>query len=108
MLTASEARGGWIIVTAEVDIDLPDCETSSVGMNVCIEQGDASETISVAALVDSDDDMLYEGVLIGAENELDSPGGAGDRGSHACFICTEDDLWRVKGDTGWTDGAAID
>lgn len=109
-LTASEARGGWIVVTAAVDVDLPDCETASVGMNVCIEQGDASEVVSIAFASDSSDEYLLSGTEYGGatEHELDSPGGANDRGAYVCLICTEDDLWRVKGREGtWVDGGVL-
>ena len=111
VLTAAEAAGGWIVVTEEIDVEIPDCEAATIGMNVCIEQGDASETISVAALSTSNDVFLMNGVTFGgeAEHEIDSPGTAGSRGADICLICTEDDLWRVKGREGtWIDGGVLD
>ena len=107
-VTTQQSYGGWLVVTAAGDVDLPDCETATIGMNVCVEQGDASEVVSVAFGADSSDEYLLSGTAYGGatERELDSPGGAGDRGAYVCLICTEDDLWRVKGREGtWVDNA---
>ncbi|MHA2163492.1 MAG: hypothetical protein ACXACB_02005 [Promethearchaeota archaeon] len=107
-VTAVQARGGYLIVTAVIDVDLPDCSATSLGMNICVEQGDASEIVSVA-VGDASDDILYEGTLLGVNNEIDSPGGATDRGAFICMICTEANLWRVKGHEGaWDDGGTVD
>jgi hypothetical protein len=107
-VSAIESRGGYLVVTATGDVDLPDCSATSIGMNLCVEQGDASETVSVA-VGDASDDILYEGTLLGVNNEIDSPGGAGDRGAFICLICTEANLWRVKGHEGtWVDGGTVD
>ena len=111
VLTAAEAAGGWIVVTEEIDVEIPDCEAATIGMNVCIEQGDDAETISVAALSTSNDVFLMNGTTFGGatEHEIDSPGTAGSRGAYICLICTEDDLWRVKGREGtWVDGDVLD
>lgn len=105
-VTSAQVKGGWLVVTAVGDVDLP--ASPSIGDVIYIEQGDASEVISVA-VGNASHDILLSGVLLGVDNEIDSPGGAGDRGSYIQLIYTETNLWRVKAREGvWVDGGPVD
>lgn len=105
-VTAEQASGGFLIVTAAGDVDLPDVCDSATGAAVVVYVRDVSETVSVA-VGDTADDIFYKPVgLLGVNNEIDSPGAAGDWIS---LVCAEANVWHVVGYSGtWTDGGTVD
>lgn len=104
-VTTAQTNGGFLIVTAAGDVDLPDvCGTAS-GAHICVMERDAGETVSVA-VGNSSDAIVFAGTNIGTNQELDSPGGAAD---YACFACLEANVWYVLDYDGtWTDGGNVD
>ena len=108
VLTKIELSGGVILVTAAIEIRLPDVCDSTTGANVIIVQRDASETIQIA-VTDTSDDMILDGTALGANQEIDSPGGAGDAYAYICMVCVAENTWANFGRVGtWTDGGAAD
>ena len=104
-LTASQARGNAMIMTGAGDVDLPDTCDSATGANVLVFVRDASETVSLT-VQDTSDTIIYPGLSLGANDELDSPGTAGDWVS---VVCMETNKWYVVGNRGaWTDGGVAD
>ena len=105
-VTSTQVKGGWLVVTAVGDVDLP--ASPEIGDHIHIEQGDASEVVSIA-VGNASHDILHAGVLLGVNNEIDSPGGAGDRGACIHMIYTETNLWRAKPIEGvFVDGGTVD
>jgi hypothetical protein len=105
-VTAAQIKGHWLRVTAAGDVDLP--SSAAVGDIICVEQGGVSYVVSVA-VGNASHDILLDGVLLGVNNEIDSPGGAGDAGAYICLHYTETNLWRVRGKQGtWVDGGTVD
>lgn len=104
-VTTAEANGGFLLVTAAGDVDLPDVCDSATGANILVYVRDAAETVSVA-VGDTSDDIVFQGTAIGANSELDSPGNAGD---FVALVCAATNIWYVIGSSGtWTDGGTVD
>lgn len=96
---------GAIIMTAAGDAELPDSCDSATGHAVLVYVRDVSETVSIAVLA-PEDTIIYKGLSLGADDELDSPGAAQDWVS---LVCMEANNWYVVGNSGdWTDGGPAD
>ncbi len=94
-----------IIVTAAGDVDLPDSCDSATGHSALIYVRDVAETVSLT-VTDTSDTIIYKGLSLGADDELDSPGAAQD---WVCVVCMETNNWYVVGNSGdWTDGGVPD
>ena len=109
VLTAAELSGGIVLVTANaVEVSLPDVCDSATGANVMIVQRDINETIQIG-VTDTSDDMILDGTALGANQEIDSPGGAGDAYAYICLVCVAANTWASFDRRGtFVDGGAAD
>ena len=104
-LSAAQTRGNIIIMTAAGDVELPDVCDTATGANVLVFVRDVAETVSIAVIA-PEDTIIYPGLALDADDELDSPGDAGDWVS---LVCMEANKWYVVGSRGsWTDGGVAD
>lgn len=93
------------LATAAGDYDLPDSCDSATFNYVTLMVRDASETASLTVL-DTGDTIVYKGLSLDANDELDSPGAALDS---VTVVCMEADKWYVTANSGdWTDGGVAD
>lgn len=107
VLTAAELGGGIVLVTAAVEVQLPDVCDSATGAYVTIVQADASEVIQIA-VTDTSDDMYLDGVALGANQEIDSAGAA-QEDDYITLYCREANEWHQLDKTGtFVDGGAAD
>ncbi len=104
-VTAAQAKGGYILVTAAGDVDLPDDCDSATFASVKIVVRDAAETVSVTLANSQEDTIKYPGLSLTAGDEIDSPGGALDE---LTLVCAETNTWYANGTLGWTDGGVDD
>ncbi len=103
-ITSDEAKGGYILMTVAADVNLPDvCDTATFA-SVKLVVRDAAETVSLT-VSDTGDTIVYPGLALGANDELDSPGNALDE---VTCVCAEADKWYCNGTAGWTDGGPAD
>lgn len=93
------------LATAAGDYDLPDSCDSATFNYVTLMVRDVSETASLT-VTDTGDAIVYKGLTLDANDELDSPGAAMDS---VTVVCMEADKWYVTANSGdWTDGGAAD
>ena len=104
-ITTDQAHGGFILVTAVGDVDLPDDCDSATFASVKIVVRDAGETVSVTLANSQEDTIKYPGLALTAGDEIDSPGGALDE---LVLVCAETNTWYANGTAGWTDGGVDD
>ena len=104
-LSAAQSYGYAVIMTGAGDVELADVCDTATGANVLVFVRDAAETVSIA-VNDAADTIVYPGLSLGADDELDSPGSAGD---FVCVACLAANTWYVIGARGaWSDGGAAD
>ncbi len=104
-LSAAQSYGYAIIATAAGDVELADVCDTATGANALIFVRDVAETVSIA-INDPGDTIVFPGLSLGADDELDSAGNAGD---FVGVVCLEANTWYVIGSRGgWTDGGAAD
>ncbi len=104
-LSAAQSYGYAVIMSTAGDVELADVCDSATGANVTVFVRDVSETVSIA-VNDSADTIIFPGLSLGADDELDSAGNAGD---FVALICLEANKWYVQGYSGaWTDGGPAD
>ena len=108
VLTADGVSGGVVLVTAEIEVRLPDCDAAAVGALVMLVQADASETFEIA-MTDTNDIPFLDGVSLTANFEIDSPGTAVED-NYIVMQCREVNEWHSLGRSGVfvTGGAADD
>jgi len=107
VLTAAECSGGIVLVTAAVEVRVPDICDSATGAMVMIVQADVSEVLEIA-VTDTNDHFFLDGVDLGANQEIDSPGAAKED-DYICLFCREANEWHSYGRSGtWVDGGAAD
>jgi hypothetical protein len=107
-LTLAQCFGYVVIVTAAVEIELDEaaCDSAS-GANVLIYVRDASEKVEIA-VEGAEDTIVYPGLSLGADDELDSDASA-DVGDFVGLACLESGKWYVIGSRGtWVDGGPAD
>jgi hypothetical protein len=108
-LAVSAAQMNSIILqTVAGEVELPDVCDSATMQWLLVFVRDASETVEIA-VAGGEDTIVYPGETLGADDELDSPGGATDEGTWVSLICMETNKWYVLGNRGtWTDGGPAD
>ena len=104
-VSAAQDKGGYILVTAVGDVDLPDVCDSATFASIKIVVRDVGETVSVTVANAGEDTLIYPGLALGAGDELDSPGAALD---DLTCVCAETNNWYCNGTAGWTDGGVDD
>ncbi len=106
-LTADELKGGIVLVTAAVEVSLPDVCDSATGYYVTIVQADASEKIEIG-VIDTADDMFLDGISLGANQEIDSAAAAKED-DYITLYCREANEWHQTDKVGtWVDGGGAD
>ena len=96
-MTAAQCRGQVYINTTQTNTyALP---AAAAGQNCCFYANSAHKvTVDVD---DGVDQIMYQGITIGAGDELDSPASAG---AYACFLGIDETYWLVLGSSGaWVD-----
>jgi len=107
VLTSAEMGGGMVVVTAAVEVRVPDVCDSATGAMVMIVQGDVSEVVEIA-VTDTNDHFFLDGADLGANFEIDSPGDAIED-NFICLVCRKANEWHSYGRSGvWIDGGAAD
>ena len=107
VLTTAEMGGGMVLVTAAVEVQVPDLCDSATGASVMIVQADASEVVQIA-VTDTGDKFFLDGVDLGANQEIDSPGAAKED-DYIVLVCREANEWHSYGRSGtWVDGGGAD
>ena len=104
-VTSNQANGGYLLVTAAGDVDLPDDCDSATFASIRIVVRDASETVSVTLANSQEDTIIYPGLSLTPGDEIDSPGNALDE---ITLVCAEANKWYANGTAGWTDGGGDD
>ena len=107
VLTTAELGGGIVLVTAAVEVSLPDLCDSATGAYVTIVQADASEKVEIG-VTDTADDMFLDGVSLGANQEIDSAAAAKED-DYITLVCREANEWHQVDKVGtWVDGGGAD
>ncbi len=104
-VTTAQAKGGYILVTAVGDVDLPDVCDSATFASLKVVVRDAAETVSVTLANSQEDTIKYPGLSLTAGDEIDSPGGELDE---LTLVCCATNTWCANGTLGWTDGGTDD
>lgn len=106
-LTTAELGGGVVLVSFAGEVRLPDvCDTAS-GAMVMIVQEDPSEVVEIA-VTDTADHLWLDGVDLGANYEIDSPGAAIED-DYIVMFCKAANNWHSLGRSGtWVTGGAAD
>lgn len=104
-LSAAQSYGYIIFMTGAGDVELADVCDTATGANATVFVRDTAETVSIA-VNDPGDTIIFPGLALGADDELDSPGNAGD---FVSLVCLETNKWYVIGYSGaWEDGGPAD
>ena len=98
VLTANEISGGIVLVSAAVEVRLPDCAAGTVGAIVMLVQADASEVFEIA-MTDTNDIPFLNGVSLTANYEINSPGDAIED-NYIVMWCREANEWHSLGRSG--------
>jgi hypothetical protein len=104
LLTAPEMRGGTIVVTAATEVELPDMCDSASGVSVTVVAS-AGHVVEIA-VVAAEDTINYQGLALGADDELDSGGTAFESVTLKCLATNN---WYAIATLGaWVDGGPAD
>ena len=107
VLTADEISGGIVLVSAAVEVRLPDCAAGTVGGLVMLVQADASEVFEIA-MTDTNDIPFLDGTSLTANYEINSPGTAVED-NYIVMWCREVNEWHSLGRSGvFVTGGAAD
>ncbi len=104
-LSAAQSYGYTVIMSTAGDVELADVCDTATGANALIFVRDVGETVSIAVNA-AEDTIIFPGLALGADDELDSAGNAGD---FVALVCMEANTWYAIGYSGaWTDGGPAD
>lgn len=105
------------LATAAADYDLPDASCSAaadIGNWVTVVMEDASTVISIT-VNDASNTIIFPGLGLGADDELDSVSTASNESAHITLVCITAENWYVTaasvvsgGAIAWADGGTAD